>query len=400
MNTWKIAIARILFKFWLIGAIYILYFQFLGFNFNEIGLFEAVTSVAIIITDVPSGVLADSIGRKWTVFIANVFMLLMVLLLGSSAGGLTIILLAGLLNGLEFSFKSGAESALLYDTLKELGREGDYLKISGKINAFSQLSSLAGLILGAYLYTVNPRLPYWILSGFIGVSLIFIATIQEPIKLEKSGSLKEHARDMVNSVQFIFRNRLLLWLTAFFLVADVFAESYWDVYSQAHLTATGLNPAVLGAIFAFLALVNAVFSYFVADIEKKLGEKRSYYSIILVQGVLFFLLACFDLWVALVLLLAILVMNREYSGLLEETYSNRQIPSATRASVLSAMSFLRNGLFGGAVIIWLFGLSLDIFGGKTTLIMTGTGVLVTGLFLIHIRAIKWQQGHSRKGFQG
>jgi len=275
----------------LIGAIYILYFQFLGFSFNEIGLFEAVTSVAIIITDLPSGVLADSFSRKWTVFIANVFWLLMVLLLGFSSGGIGLIILAGLLNGLEFSFKSGAETALLYDTLKELNREEEYLKISGRINAISLLSTLAGLVLGAYLFSVDPRLPYWIFAVFIGLSLIFIISVKEPIKPQRNSSFKAHVEDMGNSVRFIFNNKLLLWFTLFFLIADVFTESYWDVYSQAHLKASGLDPAALGVVFACLVLINAVFSYFIDDIEKRLGEKRSLYSIILVQGILFFLIA-------------------------------------------------------------------------------------------------------------
>jgi len=347
-------------------------------------LFEAFTSVAIVVTDLPSGVLADSFSRKWTVFIANVFWLLMALLLGFSSGGVVIIILAGLLNGLEFSFKSGAETALLYDTIKELNREEEYLKISGRINAFSLLSTLVGLILGAYLFSINPRLPYWILAVFIGLSLIFISSVQEPIKLKRKNSLKGHVGDMGNSVRFIFNNKLLLWLTLFFLIADVFAESYWDVYSQAHLKSTGLDPATLGVIFAFLVLINAFFSYFIDDIEKRLGEKRSLYSIILVQGILFFLMAYFNLWIALVLLLVILTTSREYSFLLQEKYTNKQIPSANRASVLSAMSFLRNGLFGGAIIIWGFGISLDILGGRITLIMSGFGVLFLGLFLIQM----------------
>lgn len=385
LNIWKITISRILFKFMLIGAIYILYFQFLGFSFNEIGLFEAVTSLAIVVTDLPSGVLADSFSRKWTVFSANGFWLLMVLLLGFSSGGIVIIILAGLLNGLEFSFKSGAETALLYDTLKELNREEEYLKISGRINAFSLLSTLVGLVLGAYLFQINPRLPYWIFAIFIGLSLIFVLGVQDPIKPTRKHSLKEHVNDMGDSVRFIFNNKLLLWLTLFFLIADVFAESYWDVYSQAHLETAGLDPATLGVVFACLTLINAIFSYFVADIEKRLGERRSLYLLILVQGLLFFFMASFSSWIVLILLLVILTTNREYAWLLGENYSNKQIPSATRASVLSARSFLRNGLFGGAIIIWMFGVSLDLFGGRTTLTMSGFGVLLLGLFLIQMR---------------
>ncbi|MFX1514379.1 MAG: MFS transporter [Promethearchaeota archaeon] len=384
-NLWKIAVSDILFEVCYIYPIYILYFQFLGFNFGAIGLFEAITSLAIILTDLPTGALADFIGRKWTVFIANIFMLLMVLILGFGSGGILIIILAGVFNGLEFSFKSGAKTALLYDTLKELNREEDFLKVSGKINAFSTIAKLIGLILGAYLFTINPRLPYWSWAVFIGFSLCFIMIVQEPVKANQKANLRNLVHDVSNSILFIFRHRILLWFTIFFLIADVFVESYWDVFSQAHLKSLGLDPASFGIIFAIFAGVNSIASYKIDVIEKKLGEKKSLYLIILVQGILFFLLALANIWITLILFLIILTTNREFSLLLEKNYVNKHIPSVNRASILSAMSFLRNGILGGAIIIWSFGFSIDFFGSEPTLITSGLVVLLIGLLLLQIR---------------
>lgn len=102
-------------------------------------------------------------------------MLCFALLLGFSSGGLLVIVFAGLLSGLEFSFKSGARTALLYDTLKELKREEEFLKISGRINAFSIVSRMIGMVAGAFLFQINPRLPYWLWAVFIGMSLFVIA---------------------------------------------------------------------------------------------------------------------------------------------------------------------------------------------------------------------------------
>jgi MFS family permease len=97
-NIWKIAVSDILFRIGLINAIYILYFQFLGFTFSDIGLFEAVTSGVIIVTELPTGVLADYMGRKWPVFAANAWMLCFALLLGFSSGGGLVIVCAGVLS--------------------------------------------------------------------------------------------------------------------------------------------------------------------------------------------------------------------------------------------------------------------------------------------------------------
>jgi MFS family permease len=383
-NLWKIAISDVLFQTWFISAIYILFFQFLGFNFSAIGLFEAITSLAIILTDLPTGALGDSIGRKRMVFIANVFMLLMVLLVGFSTGGLLIIILAGLLNGLEFSFKSGSKTALLYDTLKQLKREDEFLRISGRINAAGTIAKLIGLITGAYLFSLNPRFPYWLWAVFIVLSLFFLAIIHEPLHADERASLENALQDMRSSLRYIFEKKFVLWLVIFKLIADVFAESYWDVFSQAHLKELGADPAIFGVIFAVLAGVTAIASYYVDALEKKLGQTKSWYAIILVQSGLFFLMAAAQSWLLLVFFWLLFTTSREFALLINEHYMNQNIPSANRASILSAGSFLRNSLFGGGLIIWMFGFSIDHLGGEGSLFIVGVAVLVIGLVFLQL----------------
>lgn len=228
-------------------------FGFFRFSFSDIGLFEAITSVVIVVTELPTGVLADYIGRKWTVFIANAWMLCFALVLGFTSGGSFIILFAGILNGLEFSFKSGAQSALLYDTLKALKREKEFLKINGRINAYRTVSGIVGMVVGAVLFTVNPRLPYWLWAVCIVASLVIIAGMHEPGMLSQQHTLREYMYDMKKSISFVFSHKNLLWVAFFFFLAGICAESYWDVFSQAHLKEVGVNPSVFGVIFALLA---------------------------------------------------------------------------------------------------------------------------------------------------
>lgn len=391
-NIWKIAASEVFFTFNLISAIYILFFQFLGFTFDDIGLYEAVTSVVIIATELPTGVLADYAGRKWTVCAANTFMLLFALFMGFSTGGVFVIVVAGLFNGLEFSFKSGAKSALLYDTLKALKREDDFLRITGRINAFSLLSGILGMVAGAFLFQRNPRFPYWLWAVFITTSIGLMAAVHEPHRLREKYSVKKYVSDMKKSFFFVFQSKRLLWFILFFFVADIFAESYWDIYSQAHLKSVGLPPSALGIVFAALAGVNALASYYVDALEKRLGEKGSLYVIVLVgSGTLAALASCRS-WGFLVLSLAVFTTNRKFASLLSNYYENRLIPSENRAGILSAASLLYNGVLGGAVLIWLFGLSVDVLGGRATLLGTSLCVVVVGLLLLQLRYAERYRG--------
>ncbi|MHA1647640.1 MAG: MFS transporter [Promethearchaeota archaeon] len=387
-NIVKIALSDFFYNFGLIWAIYLLYFRFLNYEFQEIGLFEAICSITIVLTELASGSLADIIGRRNTVILGNISMLILSLVLGLGSGGTLILIIAGIFNGLDFSFRSGARTALLYDTMIELNRADDFLKVSGRIHAFSLISKMLGMIIGSFLFLINPRIPYWIWSGFLIISIFILTFVKEPRTSPNQLKITELWQNMKSGVKFIFKNKALLWFTAFFLLVDVFAESYWDIYSQEHLIDLGLTTKWIGIIFAILTGFSSIASYYIADIEKRLGEKLMLFLIIGVQGTLFFVMIIIKDWYWILIILFFLTIHRNFSWLLEENYRNKLIPSSMRAGVLSAASFLKNGLFGGWLIIWMFGLLIDSIGIRYVLLISALVVLTFGFGMILLRKNK------------
>jgi len=384
-NILKIALSDFFYNFGLIWAIYILYFRYLNYGFQEIGLFEAICSITIVLTELATGALADIIGRRNTVILGNLSMLILALVLGLGSGGALILIIAGVFGGLDFSFRSGARTALLYDTMSELNRSDEFLKVSGRIQAFTLISKMMGMIIGSFLFLINPRIPYLIWSVFLIISIIILAFVKEPKTSPNQMKITEMWQNMKSGVKFIFKNTRLLWFTAFFLLADVFAESYWDIYSQEHLINLGLTTKWIGIIFAILTGFSSIASYYIADIEKRLGEKLMLFLIIGVQGTLFFVMIIIKDWFWILIILLFLTINRNFSWLLEENYRNKLIPSSMRAGVLSAASFLKNGLFGGWLIIWMFGLLIDSIGIRYVLLISALVVLIFGFSMILLR---------------
>ena len=359
-NVWKIALSDVFYRFGVIWSIYILYFNYLGFNFQHIGLFEGITSFVIVASDLFTGVIADRAGRKLSLLISNVSFLLMTILLAVSnwlpRGSIAIIIICGVLNGLEFSFRSGAKSAFLYDTLLQLNQVEEYLKVNGRLNALGIISNVAGMVLGGYLFTKTPSLPYWIWAGCIVVSTTILLTAQEPLHRKPVEKLS-FWEEIKFGVKFIFQTKTLLIMVVFALFADVFAESYWDIYSQAHIESLG--APYTGVIFGVIGGLCAVASYFIDRIENKVGQKWMLYGIIGIQSIMFILIGWLRSWIGIGVVLIIFNINRNFTWLVTETYENKLIPSKHRASILSAASFLRNGVFGGGIIIWIIGLLID-----------------------------------------
>src|SRR6056297_1948407 len=99
----------------------------IGLSLTEILLLQAIFSVATLVMEYPSGYLSDRIGYRFTLHLAC--------LLGIAgwtvytfAGSFAGVLLAEILLGMSYAFISGADSALLYETLRQSDREEEYAR--------------------------------------------------------------------------------------------------------------------------------------------------------------------------------------------------------------------------------------------------------------------------------
>ena len=100
-----------------------------GFSVLEIGLLESIFHIVSFCFELPSGVVADVFGRKRTLVLSQVMMLLSggLMILSDSFG--TVALAIGC-SALSYNFASGTREALAYDSLKKGGNEGAYHRFS------------------------------------------------------------------------------------------------------------------------------------------------------------------------------------------------------------------------------------------------------------------------------
>ena len=97
----------------------------------EIFFMESIVVAAQIFLQLPTGTIADLIGRKKTMFIGSLFFVADNLFF-ASANCPWLAWTGNILWVIGFSLVSGADSALLFDSLRILGRENEYKKIQGK----------------------------------------------------------------------------------------------------------------------------------------------------------------------------------------------------------------------------------------------------------------------------
>ena len=157
---------RLLAEFELTGGIWILFLLDRGLSLGEIGLAEACFHLAPITLELPSGSLADVLGRKWSLAIGGLLVALSAaLMLGAPA--LWLVLPAMYLGGASYAFRSGAQQAYLYDTLAETARTDRFTRVFGRLlsGAFVVMALATGF--GAAL--AGGRVGDWFLwvAGFL-----------------------------------------------------------------------------------------------------------------------------------------------------------------------------------------------------------------------------------------
>ena len=160
-----------------------------GLTLEQFAILNIVWALTIVLAEVPSGALADIVGRKRLVVFAAIMMVVEMALIvfapiGASPFLFPLFLANRICSGLSEAAASGADEALAYDSLKALGREDDWAKILQRTTQVVSIGFFMTMILGAFAYDsnmVNGLLsaidPQWQLSNNLVIRLPIILTL-------------------------------------------------------------------------------------------------------------------------------------------------------------------------------------------------------------------------------
>ena len=137
-------------EFKTLNAVVVLFYLHRGVSIEQGFYLSLFWSITTLIFEVPSGYLADQIGRKKTLLL-GVFLLLCSSLLVWFAEGFWQFVLVTSLMSASASMFSGTEEATLYDTLKELKREDEMPHQSGRLAAAQNIFKIFIPPIGAYI---------------------------------------------------------------------------------------------------------------------------------------------------------------------------------------------------------------------------------------------------------
>ena len=246
---------------------------------SEVLVINGIYLLCRIIMQIPAVAITDFLGKRKSIILGNIMLIIYMLVLMIVPGAIGIVL-ANLIFSLGYNIKTIAESNLLYDSVATRGGEGLYSKLDAKGGSLYYILDGVASLTAGYLFVINNYLPMFICLGFIIISTILSFNFEDiyEVKQEKNNSnglipiLKEYKQDLKTSFRFILKSKRM---KAFILFQIVFYSliSIIDTYNGDLLTDIGIPEEQYSMIFAILILIGGISLSLKKPIEKKFKNR-------------------------------------------------------------------------------------------------------------------------------
>jgi MFS family permease len=386
-NIRKLYVYRFLHNFMLWWPIWVLYLQKeRGLSLTQITLMDTPFFLITVLSEVPTGAVADRFGRKTSLMIGTVLVSTAVGIFGI-ASNYPLLLASYCAWGLGISFQSGSDIALLFDNLKAAGREHEFQKLNSRIWAVSTGASLVAMLIGAPIAAGTSYSFVIVTSAVICLAAAPVAmSMHEPRLADAPEHAEAYFSTVFNGIRDAWRQPALRYMIL--LSGLVGAAAFTPiVFIQPFLDGHGIGTADLGLWQAPPRAIAMVGALATVQIVSRLGQRGSFVMMPGTLIVCMLMLAGVDsLWayVAFIGMGSVVgVMNPIF-----QTYINHRIPSERRATMLSVQNVVMSIMLAFAEPMG--GALADIFGLRGMYLVYGLMTLAVAVPLL----IAWQRADA------
>ena len=335
--------------------IFVLYLKTKGITITQVMLLQAVYCIMVFTLEIPTGAIADQVGRKKTIAIGSAFGAAGILYY-AFAENFAGFILAEIILALGAVMISGADTSIIYDTLKILKKESHFKKIQGRANAIGFAAAALASVAGGWLYTIDARLPMIAASLPFAIAVFVALSMREPAP-SGTATLAETISLIKTGIRFTATHKQVRWLVLYTATYSAFSFAMFWLY-QPFLIRAGISVIYFGPIFAAINLLVALGAFSSHRIENIIGEKASLIMIPALTIIALILLSTGHLPLGF---MAIILGQFAwgYSDPVISDYINRHIASRSRATILSINSLSIS--MAGAIVLPFIGYLVDAY---------------------------------------
>ena len=341
-----------------------------GLTITEAFTANAFFTAGQVVFEIPTGVIADTRGRRTSFLLgtATLFVTTLAYLwLWQVKGPFWAWALVSALLGLGFTFFSGATEAWLVDGLKAAKYDGQLDGVFAKGSIATGIAMLTGTVAGGLVAQYsNVGVPYIMRIVALGLTFLiaFFLMRDEGFSAKSKTGLINEMKDVVaESVEFGLRNKPVRWMMLSSLFSGGVAIFAFYAMQPYLLQLYGRSGGFLIAGIAAAIVAGAqIAGGFLVPFAGKLFKRRT--SLVMAGSIistvaLMVIAFAGNFWIALAML-AIWAVIFAAIGPLRQSYMNGIIPSAQRATVLSADNMMSSA--GGVISQPALGKVAEVWG--------------------------------------
>lgn len=366
-----------------------------GLSFFEVFVANAAFSLGTVLFEVPTGVVADTMGRRAS-FLLSVAVLaastLVYVGLAELEAGVVAFAAASVLMAVGFTFYSGAMEAWLVDALAAGGYDGTLDRVFARGSQVTGAAMLAGTVGGGVLGQIDLSIPYLVRSGLLAAVFAIAYVIMhdvgfEPRRVAAMQLPSEVVRNGRVGVSFGWGQRPLRLLMLASAVQMGFFT--WAFYaSQPYLLELLESDAVwvAGVVTSAIALSTIVGNQIVNVASRYCGRRTTMLvaAAIVQTGAAVVLGLADSFWVALPALLVVTGALGVASPV-RQSYLHQLVPSQQRATVVSFDAMVSGvGGVGGQVGLGALGEARAV---GTAFVVGGAATVAALPLLVAVRRI-------------
>ena len=245
------------------GPIWAVFLLSRGLSLTQFGFVEASLHVGMLIAQVPTGALADALGRR-RLLVGAGFFTVAAELGYVYAPGFGLICLAGAIHGVAFALRTGADEAYLFDSLAHDDAQAQFPRMLGSLWAVFQFAGAISFMAGGLIATYSQPLAFW-LTATCALAASAIAT---RLPDDRRGKAAHGVRVAVRGLRALRRSPRLGTLTLAWSIYWAAVTSWW-FYAAPLFQERGASDALLGVVLGGAMLVGSGCSW----IGGRIGER-------------------------------------------------------------------------------------------------------------------------------
>lgn len=376
---------RLLATSYLYVPIFMLFQAARGLSFFERLALGGIFSAVVILVEVPTGVFADRLGRRRSMLLGALAMVASCLI-AARAHSFGAFAAAEALAALSIALCSGADSAYLFDFLREHDRVHEYGRRESAASAWHLMGSAIAFAGGGLLAQIDLALPYLVTAAVAAIAAIVACLLHDDRPAAKGRVpagvvLRSWTQEIAGALGEVGKNPRLLWIVGYSAVVFVLLRATVYLY-QPYLEERGLGPDAIGLLFAGVYVVASLVAFRTYQLRRRFGDELLLWGVLAVLAVSFVGLAGAGAgpWM-LALLVVQAIANGIYSPLTKPLLNAEIADSRRRAAVLSVDSMARRVAMG------VFAPLVGLYGQANVMLLCG-GVGIAGLLVLALARLR------------